>query len=128
MSAEPIFSAADVGWMDRGHCKGSEGQGINFTPNLETKAELTLVRSSFCDRCPVRPECLHYALLYRESGYWGGTDTAERRALARTRSRVKCPACKSKSVLRTADQHELCQACGLSWAGEQLTEGEATVT
>jgi hypothetical protein len=110
--------------MDRGRCNGTS---LNLTPNTETKTELALVQEAYCNRCPVRPECLHYALLYHESGYWGGTDTAERRALARDRSRVKCPVCKSKSVLRTDDHHQLCQACGLSWAGTQQSEGEAAV-
>ena len=35
-----------------------------------------------CRRCPVRSECLQYALRVREPlGIWGGLDALERRAL-----------------------------------------------
>lgn len=36
---------------------------------------------SFCDRCPVKAECLEYALLYNVTGIWGGTTEKERTRL-----------------------------------------------
>jgi WhiB family redox-sensing transcriptional regulator len=37
-----------------------------------------------CSQCPVRTECLDYALRVREPlGIWGGLDESERRALIR---------------------------------------------
>jgi WhiB family redox-sensing transcriptional regulator len=33
---------------------------------------------SFCNRCPVKPACLEYALLYNVKGIWGGTTDKER--------------------------------------------------
>ena len=39
-----------------------------------------------CARCPVRPECLEYALENKEMhGIWGGTSEGERRKLRRGR-------------------------------------------
>ena len=38
-------------------------------------------------QCPVRPECLEYALEVREThGIWGGLNEMERRALLRARN------------------------------------------
>lgn len=105
------FRAADVGWQREAYCKGSS---YDFVPNDETPKKLADARS-WCNRCPVRAECLAYALLYHLSGYWGGTDTAERRILGYPRDRVRCPDCKSKALVHTSEGHEICQACGMSW-------------
>ena len=41
-----------------------------------------------CSRCPVRIDCLEYAIRIREPhGVWGGMSEAERRALIRERDR-----------------------------------------
>lgn len=34
-----------------------------------------------CDSCPVKAECLEYALLYNMSGVWGGTTDKDRRRI-----------------------------------------------
>lgn len=108
------FSAAEVVWQDNARCNGVQ---FNFTPEAETCNELEYVRGQWCNLCPVRIECLAYALLYRMSGYWGGTDTAERRRLSYPRNRVRCPDCKSKAVVPTEEGQEICQHCGMSWTG-----------
>jgi WhiB family redox-sensing transcriptional regulator len=33
---------------------------------------------TFCSNCPVKRECLEFALIYNEDGIWGGTTKAER--------------------------------------------------
>jgi hypothetical protein len=108
---QDTFRAADVGWQREARC---EGASFEFTPDVETPQALDQART-WCDPCPVRTECLAYALLYRMSGYWGGTDTAERRLLGYARERVRCPVCRSKALLTTTEGHEICQACGMSW-------------
>lgn len=108
------FSAADVSWQRDAQCNGAT---FNFVPHVETPQDLDHVRSAWCNTCPVRTECLAYALLYHLSGFWGGTDTVTRRKLGTRRNRVKCPDCGSKAVIQT-DGHEVCQHCGVSWAGE----------
>jgi WhiB family redox-sensing transcriptional regulator len=40
-----------------------------------------------CARCPVRRECLEYALESRQSGYWGGMSEDKRDAERRRRQR-----------------------------------------
>ncbi len=105
------FRAADVGWQREANC---DGASFDFAPDVETSSGLDAART-WCDPCPVRAECLAYALLYRMSGYWGGTDTAERRLLGYARERVRCPVCRSKALIKTPEGHEICQACGMSW-------------
>lgn len=106
------FSAAEVRWQDQARCSGV---AFDFAPDSETQQDLALVRGTWCNACPVRPECLAYALLYHLSGYWGGTDTAERRRLSYRRDRLKCPVCSSKALIGAADGHDICLHCGTSW-------------
>lgn len=111
------FFASDITWQSEARCTGV--LGFDFVPYTETQNDLELVRREFCNSCPVRTECLAYALLYHLSGYWGGTDTAERRKLAVPRNRARCPDCRSKAIIPTEDGHEICQHCGVSWAGSR---------
>src|SRR4051812_6232354 len=101
--------------MDHSACKGAL---FDFAPDVENLNDLEYAQSEYCNLCPVRTECLAYALLYRMSGYWGGTDTATRRLLGYARNRKRCPSCKTKAVVRTPEGHEICQGCGISWPGE----------
>jgi hypothetical protein len=113
LSTATFFSAAEVTWQDDARCNDAP---FDFTPDKEDPQGLAAARA-WCNLCPVRTECLSYALLYHLSGYWGGTDTAERRKLSVARNRVKCPVCRSKAVIYTEDGHEICQHCGTSWTG-----------
>lgn len=72
-------------WQGRAACRGPNTV-IFFPPShferkddreaRETKAK------SICRSCPVRRECLDYALRIREPhGIWGGLNEAERRSL-----------------------------------------------
>lgn len=36
---------------------------------------------NFCGNCPVKRECLHYAILHNQDGVWAGTTYDERNAL-----------------------------------------------
>jgi len=108
------FLASETSWMEQARCKGAV---LDFVPFTETAEELASARDGWCNLCPVRVECLGYALLYHLSGYWGGTNTAERRALGKPLNRVKCPSCKKQAIIPTPDGHEICQYCGVSWMG-----------
>lgn len=108
-------SAADVRWMDEARCAGAE---FNFVPDVEDTRGLEAVTTRWCNACPVRVECLAYALLYRESGYWAGTMTKERTLLGYARNRIKCPVCGCKALVSaSADSKDfqICQSCGVSW-------------
>jgi len=81
----------EYGWQWRAACRGQDA-ALFFTPgNLESKEE-RLVRErrakAICAVCPVRVECLEYAVRIREPhGIWGGLNELERRILIRERER-----------------------------------------
>jgi WhiB family redox-sensing transcriptional regulator len=64
-------------WMDRAQCR-DEDRAL-FFPSVgssSTKARVV------CSTCPVRQECLDFALADNElTGVWGGTTTQERKKL-----------------------------------------------
>lgn len=93
---------------------------------------------NLCHECPVRRECLQWALEHREIwGIWGGKDEVEiRRALSvsysgeelRRRRPPNCPYCSARpSKLRADTAHlpgggrwttakiVICTECGFSW-------------
>jgi WhiB family redox-sensing transcriptional regulator len=74
----------DYGWMLRAKCRGaspteffpSDGVGVEFAQRI-------------CGNCPVREECLEYALKFRiEHGVWGGASERERRRILRRRRQL----------------------------------------
>ena len=77
-------SPDDYGWMLRAKCRGvtpteffpSDGVGVEFAQRI-------------CGNCPVRDECLEYALKFRiEHGVWGGASERERRRILRRRRQL----------------------------------------
>lgn len=72
---------AEHAWMLAGHCRDreptfffpSDGVGVEHARHV-------------CADCPVKIECLEYALRYRiEHGVWGGASERERRRILRSR-------------------------------------------
>lgn len=117
-------SAAEVRWQDRAQCAGS---AYDFTPDHESPQGLKHVRAQWCNPCPVRVECLAYALLYRAQGYWGGTMTRERTLLGYPRNRTKCPLCGCKTLVcaqTDGKDFQICQSCGVSWTRGVSHKGE----
>lgn len=104
----PVYPA----WRTRAACVDADPE--EFFPLTESDRALTEVREAWCDWCPVRSECLTRALVRNEDGFWGGTSTAERKRLRRTRSRLKCPACKAPFLVQL-DAQQICLGCGVSW-------------
>jgi WhiB family redox-sensing transcriptional regulator len=81
----------EYGWQWRGACRG-EDSGLFFAPNHQEIRDEKVVRESrakaICAGCPVRVECLEYAVRTREPhGIWGGLNELERRLLIRERQR-----------------------------------------
>lgn len=72
-------------WAFHGACRGADDPELFFPHGSDTHAVRQALRAkAFCARCPVREECLLYALDTGQShGVWGGTTAEERRELSR---------------------------------------------
>ena len=64
-------------WAQQAICHGEDPE-IFFPSHGDPATEARQV----CLDCPVRPECLEYAITADEWGIWGGLDRAQRRAIA----------------------------------------------
>jgi WhiB family transcriptional regulator, redox-sensing transcriptional regulator len=76
---------APEGWQARAACRG-QSAAIFFAPTHFERKEARAARErkakAVCATCPVRKECLSYALRIREPhGIWGGLSEVERRAI-----------------------------------------------
>ncbi|HZR48126.1 MAG TPA: WhiB family transcriptional regulator [Streptosporangiaceae bacterium] len=66
-------------WAARAQCADADPE-LFFPPGDDPAAEARQI----CSQCPVRDDCLAYALDAGEQyGIWGGLDPAERRNLRR---------------------------------------------
>ena len=77
----------EYGWQWRAACRG-EDSALFFAPNhpepKEERAKREREAKAICAVCPVRIECLEYAVRIREPhGIWGGLNELERRRLTR---------------------------------------------
>lgn len=74
----------DTDWMLEGKCRDLPPE--TFFPSDGVGVE---VARRICADCPVKAECLEYALYNRiEHGVWGGASERERRRIARFRRSV----------------------------------------
>ncbi len=81
----------EYGWQWRAACRGHD-PSLFFPPNepesREQREERERRAKAVCAECPVRIECLEYAIRIREPyGIWGGLNELERRLLIRARRR-----------------------------------------
>lgn len=79
-------SIDDLGWQKRGVCMDPREDSQDWWPEEYRGAADALAREADarngCEVCPVRAECLGYALASRQKGgLWGGLDEAERTVL-----------------------------------------------
>lgn len=74
---EPTFDYIDTTWMDHANCKGTNTNV--FFPERGDQVEAA---KQICEPCPVKTQCLAYALaIPGTSGIWGGTSGRERRQM-----------------------------------------------
>ena len=78
------------GWQQQARCRGTDAT-IFFSPTYLEKREVRSTREAnakaFCVTCPVKTECLDFALATREPhGIWGGLNEIERRAVLARRT------------------------------------------
>lgn len=94
-------------WRKKARCR-------TVNPELfDDEDETALV---ICERCPVRVECLEYALNLhpKPEGIWGGTTFAERQGIKRGGHRASCPGCRSLEIYNDGAT-EVCISCGVAW-------------
>lgn len=102
------------------------GQGLchsgKYDPELffsDNDLEQELAATTICTPCPIKRECLDYALnLPEKFGVWGGMTEKARRKFSYAKHRVKCPRCTSSlvsTITVNVTDVEICGACGLSW-------------
>jgi WhiB family redox-sensing transcriptional regulator len=73
-------------WAELAACKDEEPELFFPLSDLGPGARQTAQAKAVCARCPVRSECLGYALDHGlDHGVFGGTTADERRRLARVR-------------------------------------------
>jgi WhiB family redox-sensing transcriptional regulator len=71
----------ELAWMLRARCRGASP--TDFFPSDGLGVESA---QHICELCPVRAECLEYALVnHIEHGVWGGASERERRRILRRR-------------------------------------------
>jgi WhiB family redox-sensing transcriptional regulator len=78
-----------VDWIERARCR-DEDPDLFFPIGSTGPALSQLARAkAVCLGCPVRVECLEWALeTGQDAGVWGGLSEDERRALRRARRRL----------------------------------------
>ena len=68
-------------WFDDALCRGTNPRF--FHPS---RGDQTAHIKAVCEQCPVRPECLDYALRTKQKyGIWGGASERERRIMRHDR-------------------------------------------
>lgn len=125
-------------WTDYAACRGMSAADTirTFYPedigpgrvSQEYLAQWTReVDQVLCSHCPVRAACLMSEVSrgQEQYGIWAGTTPEMRRAMARTRTRAKCPHCghpRPEVRVRVLDGrslvHQICPGCGTSWTAE----------
>lgn len=79
---QPPLPAREEPWILEAACRGTNPN--LFFPPRGSNTQMTNAKQ-ICSTCPVRPECLQYALdNHCTHGVWGGTSERERRRIRRT--------------------------------------------
>jgi WhiB family redox-sensing transcriptional regulator len=82
----PVLYVEPQPWMAAARCRDSDPD--LFFPT-RGGPDVTAYAKAVCATCPVRTECLEYAVVHEERyGVWGGLSPKERRPLVRERRRL----------------------------------------
>ena len=79
-----LLAEEDLRWQDRASCLGMDPD--LFFPE---RGASTREAKAICAACPVRIDCLEFALAHGEKfGIWGGMSERERRRIRRMRAQA----------------------------------------
>ncbi|MGH9224375.1 MAG: WhiB family transcriptional regulator [Acidimicrobiales bacterium] len=79
-----VFDWDDSRWRDRAACRGSDPDLFFPIGSTGVAVEELRAAKALCATCPVREQCLAFALATnQEAGVWGGASEDERRRLRR---------------------------------------------
>lgn len=85
----------DTSWTKDASCRGHD-PNLWFPTGGSTWEERKQIRTALdiCRQCPVKEQCLNYALRHEREGIWGGRTQREREALRRhlNMSLIRVPA------------------------------------
>lgn len=94
-------------WMGHAECRGHDVD-LWFPRPGQTALEAVAV----CNRCPVQPECLEWAIVNVEDhGIWGGMSERQRVLLRRRRGVRACAQCHRTFTLGAGRFARLCDEC-----------------
>lgn len=109
------LSAPAADWMTQAACRGLPTElFISAGDEDDEPWEPPAAVQAICYGCPVRPECLAFAIRHETRGTWGGTSFDQRRQLRRVRQRLACSVCASTDTA-VVGAYQFCLSCGMSW-------------
>ena len=84
LASSLALANADYTWRDRAICRDTDPD-LFFPVGTTGQALVQIARAKeVCNECPVKVDCLEYALeTNQDSGIWGGLAEEERRAIRR---------------------------------------------
>lgn len=85
-----VASSTIESWQIKAACRGPHSE-VFFPPSGSERKEERLDREraakSICSTCPVRTDCLNYAMrIHEPHGIWGGLNEQERKQLSERRA------------------------------------------
>jgi WhiB family redox-sensing transcriptional regulator len=101
------MATPDWAWQRDAACRGDD-VGLFFGLDGErgdAKAQRERKAKAICSQCPVRNECLSYAVETRQLGFWGGLNDDQRQSERRRRQR------RAGATAPTVDD-KTCRDCG----------------
>jgi WhiB family transcriptional regulator, redox-sensing transcriptional regulator len=93
LARDPLFATATLCWMPLGACREEDPELFFPDPPLGPAARSRVdAAKKVCGRCPVRAECMAYALATGQTdGIWGGATEQERRKACRISAQTRYP-------------------------------------
>jgi WhiB family redox-sensing transcriptional regulator len=79
-----------------------------------------------CERCSERGVCFAWAVATNSEGTFGGTSTAQRRALSRRYARTLCPVCREPDGVVVVGDQQVCIRCAVAWLAARVHPARAS--